>query len=204
MEGIEYEVWSKIRELGRGSIFFPQDFAYLESPDSVRQALCSLTKDRLITRLAHGVYCFPKIEGEYEIRTLYPCEETIAEAVAKKENVRIIPYGDQAGYKLGLTTMVLSNLKYLTDGAPKRINLSKGRKIYFNHTSEVKMFAFCNQTMQMLSSAIRALGKEYLDSPEKKRKMRDILRTVPESDFAKDIILPPAWVGEIILEIWNN
>jgi hypothetical protein len=30
------------------------------------------------------------------------------------------------------------------------------------------------------------------------------LRTVPEEEFMKDIKIPPAWVGEIILNIWNN
>ena len=204
MIGINTEVWELIRSWGRGKIFFPQDFAQLESPDCVRQALCVLTNERQIIRLAHGVYCYPRIVGEYKMQTVYPSEESIAEAIAAKENVRIIPYGDQAGYKLGLTTFRVSDLKYLTDGAPRKINLAKGRKIYFNHTSEVKMFAFCNENMQMLSSAIRALGKEYLDDPVKKRTMHDILRKVPEAEFAKDIVLPPAWVGEIILDVWNN
>ena len=29
-------------------------------------------------------------------------------------------------------------------------------------------------------------------------------RTVPDEEFLKDITIPPAWVGKIILDIWNN
>ncbi len=39
--------------------------------------------------------------------------------------------------------MMISMQKYLTDGSPRVISLSATKKIYFNHTSEVKMFAFC-------------------------------------------------------------
>ena len=57
--------------------------------------------------------------------------------------------------------------------------------------------------MQMVSAAIRALTEECLDG-EKKRIIHQHLRTVPEEEFRKDITIPPAWVGKIILDIWNN
>ena len=132
-----------------------------------------------------------------------PTAESIAEALAAKERVRIIPYGDQAAYKLGLSGLQLSNLKYLTDGPSRVINLSEGKRIFFNHTSEVKMFDFCNDTMQMVSSAIRVLTGEGLDG-EKKRIIHKHLRSVPDNEFMKDITIPPAWVGEIMLDICNN
>jgi len=109
----------------------------------------------------------------------------------------------QAAYRLGLTGMQISNLKYLTDGASRTINLASGQKVFFNHTSEVKIFDFCNETMQMVSAAIRALTEECIDG-EKKRIIHRHLRTVPEDEFRKDISIPPAWVGEIILDIGNN
>ena len=66
------------------------------------------------------------------------------------------------------------------------------------------MFAFCNEKMQMLSSAIRVLGKEHFDDDEMKRRVRAILKDIPAEEFMKDITLPPAWVGEIITGIWNS
>ena len=202
---IESKMRSMIIGWGRGRIFFLDDFACLDDPVSVRQFICGMVDDGFVVRLARGIYCYPRLtEGEYTARMLLPDAETVAYALAAKENVRIIPYGDQAAFKLGLTTIVVSNQKYLTDGSPRVINLTATNKIYFNHTSEVKMFAFRNETMQLLSSAIRALGKEYFDSEEKKRAIRTILKDVPEEEFNRDITLPPAWVGKIITDIWNN
>ena len=202
---IESRMRTMIREWGRGKIFFLDDFASIEDPVSVRQLICSMVDDGFVIRLARGIYCYPKLSiDEYNSRMIKPDAETIAYALAAKENVRITPYGDIAAAKLGLSGLVVSNRKYLTDGSPRVIHLSATEKIYFNHTSEMKMFAFTNERMQMLSAAIRVLGKEHFDDPGIKRKVRDILREVPEDEYAKDITLPPAWVGEIISDIWNT
>jgi hypothetical protein len=202
MLGVKTFVLEKIRKMERGSIFFIDDFIELGSPGAVRLSLMELKKQGLILRPARGIYCYPKIRDGYS-GFVVPSAETIAEALAKKERVRIVPYGDNAAFKLGLSGLRVSNLKYLTDGASRVINLSSGQKIFFNHTSEVKIFDFCNETMQMISAAIRVLTDEYLDA-EKKRIIHKHLRTVPEEEFRKDITIPPAWVGEIILNIWNN
>lgn len=202
MLGVQTLILEKIRKMERGSIFFIDDFIDLGSPGSVRLSLMELKKQGLILRPARGIYCYPKIRSEYS-GYIVPSPEAIAIALAQKERVRIVPYGDNAAYRLGLSGLQVSNLKYLTDGASRVINLSGGQKIFFNHTSEVKIFDFCNETMQMVSSAIRALTEECLDA-EKKRIIHRHLRTVPEEEFNKDITIPPAWVGKIIMEIWNN
>ena len=202
MIGVKTLVLEKIRKMPRGTIFFIDDFIELGSLGSVRLALMELKKEGLILRPARGIYCYPKIRSEYS-GFITPTAESIADALAAKERVRIIPYGDQSAYKLGLTGLQLSNLKYLTDGPSRVINLTEGKKIFFNHTSEVKMFDFCNETMQMVSSAIRVLTEECIDG-EKKRIIHKHLRSVPDNEFMKDITIPPAWVGEIILDIRNN
>lgn len=38
----------------------------------------------------------------------------------------------------------------------------------------------------------------------KKRAIRAILKDIPDNEFNRDITLPPAWVGKIITDIWNN
>lgn len=194
-----------LRSWERGRFVFTDDFASLESQGSVRIGLCQLVKDGVLHRIARGIYYYAGITGDINVKTSFvmPSEETIAYAVAERERIRIIPYGDQAAKKLVITGMSISMLKYLTDGAPRVINLAKGRKIYFNHTSEVKMFDFCNETMQMISSAIRALGADMIGEREKQI-LQEAIRKVPDKEFEKDITIPPAWVQAIMLEIWNR
>ena len=202
MLGVQKLVLERIRQMDRGTIFFIDDFIELGSSGAVRIALMELKKQGIILRPARGIYCYPQIRSEYS-GVITPTPESIAEALAKKERVRIVPYGDNAAYRLGLTGLQVSNLKYLTDGASRVINLSSDKKIFFNHTSEVKIFDFCNDTMQMISAAIRALTEECIDG-EKKRIIHKHLRTVPDEEFLKDITIPPAWVSKIIMDIWKN
>lgn len=203
METINNQIRERALSLDRGRIFFTDEFADLESPVSVRTMLMKLVKEGSVVRLARGVYCRPKLEGEYGIKMVLPSPETIAETVAAREKVRIIPYGDIAARELGLSGMVVSDLKYLTDGADRRICLSKGRKIYFNHTDEVKVFGYRNETMRKVAFAVRFLGEDAIDA-ERRRIIHGHLRTVPEEDFNRDILIPPAWVGKILTNIWNS
>ena len=205
MYGTLTQMRGMLRSWERGRFVFTDDFASLESQGSVRIGLCQLVKDGVLHRIARGIYYYAGITGDINVKTSFvmPSEETIAYAVAERERIRIIPYGDQAARKLGITGMSISSLKYLTDGAPRVINLAKGRKIYFNHTSEVKMFDFCNETMQMISSAIRALGADMIGEREKQI-LQEAIRKVPDKEFEKDITIPPAWVQAIMLELWNR
>ena len=205
MNGTLTQMRGMLRSWERGRFVFTDDFASLESQGSVRRGLCPLVKDGVVHRIARCMHYYAGITGENNVMASFvmPSEESIAYAVAERERIRIIPYGDQAARKLGIMGMSISSLKYLTDGAPKVINLAKGRKIYFNHTSEVKMFDFRNETMQMISSAIRALGANMIGEREKQI-LQEAIRKVPEKEFEKDITIPPAWVQAIMLELWNR
>ena len=205
MDGTLKQMREMLRTWERGRFVFTDDFASLESQGSVRIGLCQLVSEGVLHRLARGIYYYAGVSGDINIKTsfLLPSEETIAYAVAERERIRIIPYGDQAARKLGITGMSISTLRYLTDGAPRVINLAKGRKIYFNHTSEVKMFDFCNETMQMISSAIRALGADMIGEREKQI-LQEAIRKVPEKEFEKDITIHTDWVKVIMLEVWNR
>lgn len=203
-------ILSLLRELisswPRGRIFFLEDFSEeINDAFSVRKFLCTLVEEGFVVRLARGIYCYPLLTaGEYSVHFTLPSDETVAETYAARENVRIIPYGDKAAADLGLGSMVVSHLKYLTDGSPRVINLRNGRKIHFNHTSEVKMFAFRSVTMQKLSSAIRAYEKGRFDNPSDRRKIHAILKEVSDEDYAADLKIMPAWVAEFVDDVRNR
>lgn len=184
----------------RGKIFFLEDLTDMNDAWSVRFYLSPLVEEGFILRLARGIYCYPRLEGEFGIRVVVPDPETIAYALAARANVRIIPYGDRAAQRLGLAGFSTS-YRYLTDGAPRIINLANGRKIYFNHTSEMRIFAFKSEMMQFLCLAIRYLGKDAMKDETSRRIVREVLGEIPEKTFDEDFNLMPAWVGELLLEL---
>lgn len=194
---------SMISGFERGKIFFAQDFTMLGTPDLIRYSLSELTKERFIVRLARGVYCYPKLVGEYKIQTIYPSADTVAHAIAEKSKIRIVPYAEQAAYLMGFTSLQLGRFTYLTDGAPRSIGVGPQGWITFKHTSEVRIFSFADSTMQLLSLAIRAIGAEGIN-PEVERKILQHLKKVRTEDFEHDIRLCPGWVSEILLDYWNS
>ncbi len=193
---IENYIIKDLASKGRGRIFFAQEYYDRWPESSVRFCLASLAADGQIARLARGVFRFPRL-SEYGMQMMLPSADEIAQAVAEKSKVRIVPCGDQAAYLVGLTSFQFTTSTYLTDGAPRRINLSNGRKIEFQHTSEMRIFAFTNRKMQLLSNGIRALGKKNIGTLEKEP-IKFHLGNISSEDFYRDLQLCPEWVRDLL------
>ena len=202
METIENDILARLSKRGRGRIFFAQEYYDLWPDSSVRFALSNLARQGRIVRLARGVFCYPRL-SEYGMKMLLPDADEIARAIARKTHVRIVPYGDQAAYLVGLTGVQFSSTTYLTDGAPRRIHLSNGRTIELRHTSEMRIFAFKSEKMQLISNAVRALGRENVKLAEREV-LKWYLDSVPASEFEADIQLCPEWVRDILLDLKVN
>lgn len=102
---IEAKVAERLQETSKGSVLFVDDFLDLGSPDSIKKALYRLTNEKkLLVRLAHGIYLYPKTDKELGI--LYPSTEEIAKAIARRDKARIIPTGVYALNRLGISTQV--------------------------------------------------------------------------------------------------
>lgn len=199
MDGIDNEILRDLAQKGRGRIFFAQEYYDRWPAGSVRYSLSLLAQEGQIARLARGVFCYPRL-SEFGMKMMLPDTDEIARAVAEKTKVRIVPYGDQAAYLVGLTGFLLSKTTYLTDGAPRKIHLSNGRSIEFRHTSEMRIFAFRNRKMQLLSNGIRALGKENIKTDEKEA-IKWHLTGVPAEEFNADLGYCPEWVRDLLLDL---
>ena len=199
---VENGIMAQLSERGRGRIFFAQEFYDLWPESTVRFSLSNLAREGSVVRLARGVFCYPRL-SEYGMKMLLPDTDDIARAIAEKTCVRIVPYGDQAAYLVGLTSVQMSATTYLTDGAPRRIHLSNSRTIEFRHTSEMRIFAFSNRKMQLLSNAVRALGRKNIGLQEKET-LKWHLDSVPPKDFENDLPLCPEWVRELLLDLKVN
>ena len=202
MDTIESDILKRLAKKGRGRIFFAQDFYDLWPESSVRFSLSNLAVDGQIARLARGVFCYPRL-SEHGMKMILPDTDEIAKAVAKQTHVRIVPYGDQAAYLIGLTGVQFSSSTYLTDGAPRKIHLSNGRTIEFRHTSEMRIFAFRSRKMQLISNAVRAMGKGNIKLAEKEILKWD-LENISLEEFNADIQLCPEWVRQILLDLKVN
>ena len=196
---IEDSLLRKLSEKGRGRIFFAREFYDVWPDSTVRWALANMARDGKIARLARGVFCFPKLT-EHGMRMVLPEPDAIADAIADNTNVRIAPCGDRAAYMVGLTGLSISPTVYLTDGAPRRIFLSNGRRIEFRHTSEMRIFAFRSRKMQLISLAVRALGRDNIREQDRET-LKWHLDGISDGEFYADLPLCPEWVRDLLLDL---
>lgn len=199
MSGIE-QIRKAIEASPRGSIFFPEDFSYTGGEKMVGVSLIRLCEEKLIIRVAQGIYCYPKIDEKYGMGVLMPSLETVAEAIAKRDHSKIVPTGTYALNRLGLSTQLQANVVYYTNGSPRRINVGNGRGILFKRTSEMKKFSFQNEVMQLIVAALREIGNGKVTEQEIEI-IKERLALVNNADFNHDITLAPVWVKKLLKEI---
>ena len=183
MQSIHSQLEDKILSLKKGAIVFVSDFAEFGTAENVKKVLLRLEKKQLLVRLAHGIYLYPKIDKELGI--LYPSTESIAEAIAKRDKIRIIPTGIYALQQLGISTQIPMNVIYLTDGAPRKIKVGK-RTITFKKTVP-KNLAIKNKILSNIVQGLKELGKENI-TDEVKQKINHALEKVPVEILKEEIL----------------
>ena len=198
MQSIHSQLEDKILSLKKGAIVFVSDFAEFGTAENVKKVLLRLEKKQLLVRLAHGIYLYPKIDKELGI--LYPSTESIAEAIAKRDKIRIIPTSIYALQQLGISTQIPMNVIYLTDGAPRKIKVGK-RTITFKRTAP-KNLAIKNKVLSNIVQGLKELGKENI-TDEIRQKINQALQKVPVEILKEEILNAPVWVRNEVLSLNN-
>ncbi len=192
MTSIEDNIWSAIKAKGRGSIFFPSDFTLYGEVKAVDKSLERLTARGDIVRLARGIYTYPKIDTTLGLGVLMPSIEQIAYTIARRDKARIVPTGIYAMNKLGLSTQVPMNVVYLTDGAPRKVNLGNGRSIQFKYTTP-KNLAFTNPLAMLVTFALKEVGHDNM-TDDIAGQIKSVLQKEKKEHVLADEALMPAWI----------
>ena len=195
------EIENKIYSMGKGSIFFVDDFLDIAGKQAIRVILSRLHKQGLIVRLGAGIYLYPKFNILIN-DVVYPSVEDISNVIAKKEKARIAYTGAYALHLLGLSTQIPSNIVLYTDGSPRKVTLSDKRTITFKKTTARKL-SFHNKTVMLVVAALRELGREGITDGHNQR-IKAVLGTVNKQLISEDLKLAPEWIQNHIRRIMQN
>jgi hypothetical protein len=197
MQSIENKIYKKIKYGGKGKIYFSNDFVKYGPPESITKALTTLNKKEILLRLTRGIYLYPRF-SELLNQILYPSLDTIAKEIAKRDKTRIVPTGVQALNMLGLSTQVVVNAVYLTDGSPRRIKIGGGKGILFIHTAP-KNLAYKSDLIMLVVSALKEIGEGNVSSKEIEIIKAPLTKYETKESILRDIELAPVWVRKILL-----
>ena len=201
MASVEENIWTAIKAKGKGKIFFPSDFTSYGEVKAVGKSLERLTSKGNIVRLARGIYTYPEIDTILGLGALMPSIEQIAETIARRDKARIVPTGIYAMNKLGISTQVPMNVVYLTDGAPRKINLGNGRSIQFKYTTP-RNLAFTNPLAMLVTFALKEVGRDNVTDDISKQIKKVLLREQKDNILADEALMP-AWIRTFIRQAYE-
>ena len=195
-QSIDFKVISRIQRKGRGSVHVPGDFLDLGSREAIDLALHRLVKNGVLRRLARGVYDLPKEHPA--LGKLSPSPESIAQALAGRDQARLQPAGAYAANALGLSEQVPAKATFLTDGPSRTVKIGP-TTIQLRRTTPRNMAA-AGRLSGLVIQAFRELGKEHVTA----ERIKHLKRTLPlakRRELMKDLRLAPAWMHAVFREL---
>src|SRR5690606_37902064 len=97
-----------------------------------------LQKSGIIRRISWGLYEYPR--QHRKLGLLPPDIQQVVKAIARKDQIKVLPSGAMAANLLGLSTQVPAKVVYLTEGLSKRIKVGK-QEIVFKKTTPKNLAA---------------------------------------------------------------
>jgi len=190
------KIEQKLKRMKKNQVVFLTDFRDLGSDTAIKMTLSRLVKENQIVRLAHGIYLIPDYDPLVGFK--YPSLDNIAKAIAKRDHARILPTGTYALHKLGLSTQIPMKLVYLTDGAPRKINIGR-TTIKFKATAP-KNLSMKGEVSSLVIQALKELGADNI-TDEILMKIKSLLNNEKKELLANDLKLAPAWIYKLLVLI---
>ena len=181
----------------RDKIYVVADFLDLGNYHAVRKALLRLSGSDKIRKVMDGIYYYPEYSPllkEYEA----PSPKEFASAVARKFNWTIAPCDDAALNELGLSTQVVGNWSFVSDGPYREFKLS-GLTVKFKHCSTREIASLSKKSATVVQ-AIEAIGKGRLDNSQLES-IRHCLSQEEKEALLRESSHVRVWVKDVVERI---
>ncbi len=131
-------ILARIKGDTAGTVWTPRDFLDLGTCASVDKTLQRLTHAGNLRRVARGLYDKPSFNRLTQ-RSNPPDLQRVVEAIARRDQIRVLVDGMTAANDLGLTNAVPAKVVVHTDSRPRSMSLGKLR-IDFKPTAASKLY----------------------------------------------------------------
>lgn len=200
MQSTESKIYAMIRLNGRGAVFSNSDFYHIGNRKTVTWSLSHLRGRGIIRPLLPGVFDYP-IYSELLQEWLAPDIDSVAQAIARKNQWHIQITGDAALNYLGLSTQVPGRYTYLSDAQSREYRIMNST-IEFKR-SPLKQSKFKSRQTEIITQALLSLGESNLNEAVI-AKITDFIIEKEKPRILKDSRYAPAWIGELLRKIIQN
>ena len=187
-----------------GQVWTPVDFLDLAPRAAVDKALQRLVRTKALTRVDRGLYHPPRVNALTGKPTV-PDHAAVIDAVARRDQSRVVVDGLTAANDLGLTTAVPARITVLTDARLRPIQLGN-QQIRFQAAAPSRLYWAGHPAMRIVQ-ALHWL-QDVLDADRAKilQRLRRILRDPPHGgalrdDLQKGLHTLPIWMQSVVREL---
>lgn len=182
----------RIEAMPEDSVLFRSDFPGYHS-EFVGETLTELTNEGVLVKLAQGIYAKPRMS---RFGVVLPSVEKIVQAIAVRDNAKVLPSGMTALNALGLSTQVPMNYTYLTTGSQRTVKLTNRQVVLKRGVP--KNFWYETRLIALLVQALKTLKQENVGQ-EELQIIRSLIEKEPDKGtLAKDVDKMPAWMKRLI------
>jgi len=199
MAGIADKIMRRVRAHGRGNwVCTPRDFLDLGSRAAVDQALARLVKAGQLRRVGRGLYDLPRFSTTLNRPAPANLDAAIA-AVARRDNIRVMPDGIVAANRLGLTNAVPAKADYVTDGATRTVKID-GWTVRLRRVSP-NIMTWAGRPAAPVVQALLWLGPRAAGDPQTVMTLQRRLPSDVKRDLAKGTNTLPDWAARIVSKV---
>ena len=188
----------RIATMPENRVLFRSDFPDYH-PEFVGGTLAELTNEGVLVKLAQGIYAKPR---KSKFGVVLPSVDKIVQAISKRDNAKVIPFGVTALNALGLSTQVPINYTYLTTGSERTLYL-KNQKVVLKR-GVPKNFCYTTRLISLMVQALRALKQENVGQEEIQIIRSLITMETDKESLARDVDMMPAWMKRIVKPMLND
>ena len=182
----------RIEAMPEDSVLFRSDFPEYHS-EFVGETLAELTNEGVLVKLAQGIYAKPRMS---RFGVVLPSVEKIVQAIAVRDNAKVLPSGMTALNALGLSTQVPMNYTYLTTGSQRTVKLANRQVVLKRGVP--KNFWYETRLIALLVQALKTFKQENVGQ-EELQIIRSLIEKEPDKEtLAKDVDKMPAWMKRLI------
>jgi hypothetical protein len=197
MDRIRDQIHKRITDAGPGYVFTRKDFQDISSSGSIGQILSRMVKDGIIRQIGRGIFDFPNTNASLGGQ-LSPDIDMVAKAVARKFRWSILPYGNLAANRLGLSQQVPAQITYLSDGPTKELNIGN-RIIYFKHARPKEIYAD-SVISGLVVQTLKHFGKDRVDDKIVTHLNQSLSRN-EKNELLENIHYSTEWIYEVVQKI---
>lgn len=201
MADLKQLILDRLGQSRSGRVWTPVDFLDLGNRDAVDKALQRLAQAGHLRRIDRGLYDVPRINTLTK-KPAVPDYRQIIDAVARRDQVRMLVDGLTAANDLGLTTAVPSHVVIHTDARRRSIQLDK-LQIEFKHTAPSKLYWAGRPAMRVVQALHWLKDTLPADRDRVVARLSSILNDAKygkaiRDDLRQGISTLPAWMQAIV------